>query len=114
MTDGLKRAFRSFGLQFGNGFYGDQATSDSSPQPQRVPAQSQPRTENGANGRSGQSTQANRRNDAQAEKLRKRLIEIAAGQGLDEEQVRTAVVNRTGKSLEDLAAAELGPLVEAA
>ena len=123
VTDGLKRAFRSFGLQFGNGFYGDQATSDSSPQPQRVPAQSQPRTGNGANGRAGQTSQANgrsgqsqtnRRNDAQAEKLRKRLIEIAAGQGLDEDQVRTAVVNRTGKSLEDLKAAELGPLVEAA
>ena len=114
VTDGLKRAFRSFGLQFGNGFYGDQATSDSSLQPQRVPAQSQPRTGNGANGRSGQSTQANRRNDAQAEKLRKRLIEIAAGQGLDEDQVRTAVVDRTGKSIDDLTAAELGPLVEAA
>ena len=114
VTDGLKRAFRSFGLQFGNGFYGDQATSGSSPQPQRVPAQSQPRTGNGANGRSGQSTQANRRNDVQAEKLRKRLIEIAAGQGLDEDQVRTAVVDRTGKSIDDLTAAELGPLVEAA
>ena len=24
VTDGLKRAFRSFGVQFGNGFYGDQ------------------------------------------------------------------------------------------
>ena len=114
VTDGLKRAFRGFGVQFGNGFYGDQATSGSSPQPQRVPAQSQPRTGNGANGRSGQSTQANRRNDAQAEKLRKRLIEIAAGQGLDEDQVRTAVVDRTGKGIDDLTAAELGPLVEAA
>ena len=107
VTDGLKRAFRSFGLQFGNGFYGDQPQAGSTAQPQRVPVQAQ------ANGRSGQG-QANRRNDAQAEKLRKRLIEIAAGQGLDEDQVRTAVVHRTGKSLEDLAAAELGPLVEAA
>ena len=122
VTDGMKRAFRSFGVQFGNGFYGDPSTSsgearqpaNAPQQPQRVPAQSQPRTGNGANGRSSQSTQANRRNDAQAEKLRKRLIEIAAGQGLDEDQVRTAVVNRTGKSPEDLTAAELGPLVEAA
>ena len=24
VTDGMKRAFRSFGVQFGNGFYGDQ------------------------------------------------------------------------------------------
>ena len=46
--------------------------------------------------------------------LRRRLIEIAAEQGLDEDQVRTAVVDRTGKSIDDLTAAELGPLVEAA
>ena len=113
VTDGMKRAFRSFGVQFGNGFYGDQQSVGNRPRPERVPAQS--------NGRSGQS-QANRpirqaqdgRNDSQAEKLRRRLIEIAGEQGLDEDQVRTAVVNRTGKSIDDLTAAELGPLVEAA
>ena len=112
VTDGLKRAFRSFGLQFGNGFYGDQPTGrrlQHAATAARPPVQAQ----------AGQrpfrpGAQANRRNDVQAEKLRKRLIEIAAGQGLDEDQVRTAVVNRTGKSLEDLTAAELGPLVEAA
>ena len=120
VTDGMKRAFRSFGVQFGNGFYGDQASA-SAPRPERVPAQ--------ANGRSGQS-QANRpiwqaqslpstgsrggRNESQVEKLRKRLIEIAGEQGLDEDQVRTAVVDRTGKSIDDLTAADLGPLVEAA
>ena len=38
----------------------------------------------------------------------------AAEQGLDEDQVRSAVVDRTGKSIDDLTAAELGPLVEAA
>ena len=27
VTDGMKRAFRSFGVQFGNGFYGDPSTS---------------------------------------------------------------------------------------
>ena len=113
VTDGMKRAFRSFGVQFGNGFYGDQPQVGNAPQPQRVPAQSQPRTGNGANGNSGQN-QANDRADAQAEKLRKRLIEIAAEQGLDEDQVRTAVTDRTGKSLDDLDGAELGPLVEAA
>ena len=123
VTDGMKRAFRSFGVQFGNGFYGDQPPVGNQPRPERVPAQSQ------ANGRSGQS-QANRpirqaqslpstgsrggRNDSQAEMLRRRLIEIAAEQGLDEDQVRTAVVDRTGKSIDDLTAAELGPLVEAA
>ena len=51
VTDGLKRAFRSFGVQFGNGFYGDQLQVGNPPQPQRVPAQ--------ANGNSGQ----NRTND---------------------------------------------------
>ena len=111
VTDGLKRAFRSFGAQFGNGFYGDQPQAGN--QPQRVPAHT--------NGNSGQ-TQASRptrqaqggRNESQIEKLRKRLIEIAAEQGLDEDQVRTAVTDRTGKSLDDLDGTELGPLVEAA
>ena len=113
VTDGLKRAFRGFGVQFGNGFYGDQPQVGNSPQPQRVPAQT--------NGNSGQA-QASRptrqaqggRSESQIEKLRKRLIEIAAEQGLDEDQVRTAVVDRTGKSLDDLDGTELGPLVEAA
>ena len=107
VTDGLKRAFRSFGVQFGNGFYGDQPQVGNQPQPQRVPAPS--------NGRSGQA-QANGkgRNESQIEKLRKRLFEIAAEQGLDEDQVRSAVVDRTGKSIDDLDGTELGPLVEAA
>ena len=114
VTDGMKRAFRSFGVQFGNGFYGDQPLAGNSPQPQRVPAQS--------NGRSGQAqsngnsarSQANDRGESQEEMLRRRLFEIAAEQGLDEDQVRTAVVDRTGKSIDDLTAADLGPLVEAA
>ena len=113
VTDGMKRAFRSFGVQFGNGFYGDQPQAGNQPQPQRVSAP--------ANGNSGQ-TQASRptrqaqggRNESQIEKLRKRLIEIAAEQGLGEDQVRTAVTDRTGKSLDDLDGTELGPLVEAA
>ena len=112
VTDGMKRAFRSFGVQFGNGFYGDQPQVGNPPQPQRVPAQ--------ANGNSGQANrssgqaQGRSRSESQIEKLRKRLIEIAAEQGLDEDQVRTAVVDRTGKSLDDLDGTELGPLVEAA
>ena len=105
VTDGLKRAFRSFGVQFGNGFYGDQPQVGNSPQPQRVHAQT--------NGNSGQ-TQGRSRSESQIEKLRKRLFEIAAEQGLDEDQVRVAVVDRTGKSIDDLDGTELGPLVEAA
>ena len=101
----MKRAFRSFGLQFGNGFYGDQPQASNPPQPQRVSAH--------ANGNSGQA-QGRSRSESQIEKLRTRLIEIAAEQGLDEDQVRTAVVDRTGKSLDDLDGTELGPLVEAA
>ena len=107
VTDGMKRAFRSFGVQFGNGFYGDQQPANGSAQPQRVPAQAQ------ATVRSRQGP-AKSRTESQVEKLRKRLIEIAGEQGLDEDQVRSAVVDRTGKSIDDLTAAELGPLVEAA
>ena len=105
VTDGMKRAFRSFGVQFGNGFYGDKPPVSAPPRPESVPAQS--------NGGSGQ-TQASRRSESQVQMLRRRLIEIAAEQGLDEDQVRTAVVTRTGKGLDDLTAADLGPLVEAA
>ena len=107
VTDGMKRAFRSFGVQFGNGFYGDQPQAGNPPQPQRVPAKAQ------SNGNSGQA-KGQSRSESQVDKLRKRLIEIAAGQGLDEDKVRTAVADRTGKSIDDLDAAELGPLVEAA
>ena len=114
VTDGMKRAFRSFGVQFGNGFYGDQPQVGNQPQPQRVPAPSNGRSgQTQANGNSGQN-QANDRVESQMAKLRKRLIEIAAEQGLDEDQVRSAVVDRTGKSIDDLDGTELGPLVEAA
>ena len=113
VTDGMKRAFRSFGSQFGNDFYGDQSSSNVSPQPQRVPAQSPSRTGNGANGKPAQA-QPKGRNDAQAQTLRKRLVEIALEQGFDEDGLHAAVVNRTGKSIDNLSAEELGPLVEAA
>ena len=97
VTDGLKRA-RSFGDRFGNGLYGDQQPTGNPPRPERVPVQAH----------------ADRPNDSQAQTLRKRLMELAVEQGFDEDQVRTAVVNRMGKSLDDLTAADLGPLVEAA
>ena len=126
VTDGMKRAFRSFGVQFGNAFYGDQ-TSATAPQPERVPVQNNRNGKAGqaqsngrpaqaqSNGRSAQTpAQPTTQGDAQAEKLRKRLFEIATDQGLDQDQVRTAVVERMGKGIDDLTAAELGPLVEAA
>ena len=118
VTDGMKRAFRSFGVQFGNAFYGDQPSGNGAAQPQRAPARAR------TNGRSAQAQAENGgesqaqpragRSDSQAEKLRKRLFEIAAEQGMDDDKVRTAVQKRTGKVIDDLTAAELGPLVEAA
>ena len=115
VTDGMKRAFRSFGVQFGNGFYGDQPQVGNAPQPQRVPAPANGNSGQApANGKSPVRQAQDRRNESQEEMLRRRLFEIAAEQGLDGDQVRTAVVDRTGKSIDDLTAAELGPLVEAA
>ena len=117
VTDGMKRAFRSFGVQFGNAFYGDQPQA-TAPQPERVPAPSQAKSN--ANGRQSQAPRPTRQSqpsggdDAQAAKLRKKLIEIALEQGFDEDGVRSAVVNRTGKSIDDLTAAELDELVVAA
>ena len=105
VTDGVKRAMRSFGDQFGNCLYGDWPEASSSPRPERVP--------NRDNGGSRQN-RPNRPAEPQADKLRKRLIEIAVEQGFDEDGVRTAVVNRTGKIIDDLTASELEPLVEAA
>ena len=64
VTDGMKRALRSFGERFGNGLYGDQQQVNVSRRPERVPAQS--------NSGSGQA-QA-RRVESQVEKLRRRLI----------------------------------------
>ena len=109
VTDGMKRAFRSFGLQFGNGFYGDPSTGSgdarqpvsAAPRPQSVPVQ--------ARGNSGQAQPDNR-----VQTLRKRLMELAAEQGFDEAKVRTAVQRQTGKDLDGLTADELGELVEAA
>ena len=110
VTDGMKRALRSFGDRFGNGLYGDQAPVVNPPQPQRVPAQ--------ANGRSGQNQHSTEsrdgRNDAQVDTLRKRLMELCAKQGFDEAQVQAAIQRQTGKDIDGLTADELGALIEAA
>ena len=123
VTDGMKRAFRGFGEQFGNSFYGDEPQDSSTPKPERVarPANGrsgQPQSNgnsgrNQANGRPGQS-QTKSRNDSQVETLRKRLMELCVKQGFDEAQVQAAIQRETGKSIDDLSAAELGPLVKAA
>ena len=105
VTDGLKRALRSFGDRFGNGLYGDQPPVSGSPRPQRVPAQ--------AKGVSG-PVPGDHRDETHVLELRKRLVHLGVEQGFDEDQVRDAVVDRTGKSLDELTAAELTPLVESA
>ncbi len=119
VTDGMKRALRSFGVQFGNGFYGDQPAEEA-----RAPRTAARQTGNygGGNTRPQRAPAAAKAasgpdiapDPASAPDLRQRLIEIAAEQGFDEDGVRAAVVERTGQFLDDLTAAELAPLVEAA
>ena len=104
VTDGMKRGAQELRRSsFGNGFYGDQPEEE--PKAQQTAARQTAR-----NGGASRSQRA----PAQAKTLRKRLIEIAAEQGLDEDKVRSAVTDRTGKDLDDLTAEELTPLVEAA
>ena len=107
VTDGMKRAFRSFGGQFGNSLYGDQQQTVNAPKPERAPVQAP------VNAKPAE-TQPKDRNDIQTETLRKRLMELAGEQGFDEGKVRAAVQRQTGKGLDELTAAEIGPLVEAA
>ena len=89
VTDGLKRALRSFGEAFGNGLYGDQ------------PASGQPAKQAAAA-------------DSLAPSLRETLLGLGVMQGFEVEQVRAAVKAKTGKDLDKLTAAELSPLVEGA
>ena len=113
VTDGMKRALRSFGVQFGNGFYGDQPAE--APKAQRTAARQTDRNGGGNSRPQRAPTQARAASGpANAPALRKRLIEVAAEQGFDEDGVRTAVKNKTGKDLDALDASELAPLVEAA
>ena len=106
VTDGMKRALRSFGDRFGNGLYGDQQPVANSPRPERAAAQAQPK------GRSGQPRSG--RNGSQVQTLRKQLMELAGEQGFDEAKVRAAVKRQMGKDLDDLTSAEIGPLVQSA
>ena len=121
VTDGMKRAFRSFGVQFGNGFYGDQSPPTAQPRPRRVPAPAngnsrQPQPKSPVRQAQSLPSTGSRggRNESCVLTLRKRVSELATKQGFDEEQVRAAVRKQTGKDLDELTAAELGPLVKAA
>ena len=99
VTDGMKRALRSFGGRFGNGLYGDHPAPDAgrAARPRREPSQD----EGGAP-------------DIEAGFLRSRLVELGAEQGFDEAKVRAAVRRQAGRDLDELTAEELGPLVESA
>ena len=110
VTDGLKRALRSFGHRFGNGLYGDQVPVNVPPKPQRAPARAHGQTNDDRPNRS----QPGDRGESQARMLRGRLFEIATEQGFDEDGVRAAVIERTGKGVDELTADELAPLVKAA
>ncbi len=91
VTDALKRALRTFGDQFGNALYGEQ-----------------PAATGQAAKRAGTAA------DSLAPSLRKKLVDLGVEQGFDEEQLHAAVKGRTGKSLDELTAPELSPLVEGA
>ena len=89
VTDAMKRALRTFGDQFGNALYGEQPAA-------------------------GQAAKRAGTADSLAPSLRKKLVELGVEQGFDEEQLHAAVKGRTGKSLDELTAPELSPLVEGA
>ena len=113
VTDGLKRALRSFGDRFGNGLYGDQPSANG----RGSGRQGSQRSNTPANGNSGQQTGGNgngngRRDGSYLQTLRGRLIALGAEQGFDEDRVREAVRKQTGKDLDDLLAKDLKPLVE--
>ena len=108
VTDGLKRALRSFGDQFGNALYGETTAPGTvgaaAPRPRGKTAE--------RNG--GRAVQSAAGNGDQVAKLREELIELGAIQGFDEQSVRDAVTARTGKQLVELSKTELAPLVESA
>ena len=106
VTDGLKRALRSFGMQFGNGFYGDKFDPNGSFRPEQVEVRAERKPD--------REDQRPGTDNSQAEMLRKRLLELGSAQGFNEKQVREAVMARTDTDLDELAAAELAPLVKAA
>ncbi len=100
VTDGLKRALRTFGQRFGNGLYADQPAGSARARSQatsKSPRQVPPGPD-----------------DGYLQQLRSKLIELGAAQGFDEAQVRAAVKKQTGKDLDDLTGAALKPLVDAA
>ena len=107
VTDGLKRALRSFGDRFGNGLYGDQPPANG-----RAGAPASNSRGNG-NANANQGNNGNgRRDGSYLQQLRGRLINLGAEQGFDEDRVRELVKKQTSRDLDDLPAKDLKPLVE--
>ena len=109
VTDGLKRALRSFGDRFGNGLYGDQPSANGRAGAPAVQRQGQWQLNgqgNSANGRRG--------GGSYLQQMRGRLIALGAEQGYDEGRVRELVKKQMGKDLDDLPAKDLKQLVESA
>ena len=118
VTDGLKRALRSFGDRFGNGLYGDPPTNvgrdrDTQPAPRR---QRQEATRQSQDQRRvvQPASDAGRGADLDRQNLRAELIELSREQGFTAEQVRSAVQAKTGSDLDELGPAELNPLIASA
>ena len=99
VTDGLKRALRSFGEQLGNSLYGDQPANGH-----------RAARESGVGAADLSADKAG----SLAPSLRATLIQLAALQGFDESQVRQVVKAKAGKELDELSASELTPLVQGA
>ena len=126
VTDALKRALRSFGDRFGNGLYGDppkpthgSRAADHGSRPQRPAASGrsgdEPRTQPPPRRRVAAQPAAAEPNDqVDARNLRDQLVELSVQQGFSEEQVRAAVLNKTGRDLDDLGPDELNPLIASA
>ena len=116
VTDALKRALRSFGDRFGNGLYGDPPTTTGQERRQPQPGQlRQPRQEPAPNRRAAPSNGARpRSNDSDARNLRTQLLDLSAQQGFSEEQVRAAVLRKTGRDLDELTVDDLTPLIASA
>ena len=112
VTDGLKRALRSFGDRFGNGLYGDQPSANGRA---GAPA-SNARGNGNVNSNSGQGNGANGRRGGGSylQQMRGRLIALGAEQGYDEGRVRELVKKQMGKDLDDLPAKDLKQMVESA
>lgn len=113
VTDGLKRAQRSFGDRFGNGLYGDgTASRTASEDPSGGAARVESIPARQSNGTATQNEGGTSRSSVA--QLRKRLFHLGEAQGFDEQQVRDAVQARTGKDIDELTAQDLTPLIESA